>query len=438
VSAHILVGRTVTSEPGIGRTLPWRGRWIGDDGRVPAALPLTLDDVWAAAGRLDGVITRTPCSPSSTLSAITGVDVSVKFENLQFTASFKERGARNRLELLDADERRAGVIAASAGNHAQGLARHAALLGVPATIVMPAQTPLTKVSRTKVLGARVELVGERFEDAAAHARHLAETTGATIVHPFDDPVVMAGQGTVALEMLADRPEIDTLIVPIGGGGLASGMAVAARGVRPDVRVVGVQVAGYAWASRHQADRETVASAPTVAEGIAVKVPGVVSAPIIDALLDDVVVVSEEAVERAVGLYLEIEKVVAEGAGAASLAAVLEHPGLFAGRRCGLVLSGGNVDLRLLATMALRSLATTHRLAVLRILVDDRPGALAGVVQSIAASGGNIVEVRHVRHRAGLPSRRAELEVEVETASEDELRALVDALHAAGLEVQVQV
>jgi threonine dehydratase len=405
---------------------------------VPAELPFTLDDVRAAADRLDGAISRTPCTPSSTLSAITGVDVSVKFENLQFTASFKERGARNRLELLDAAERRAGVVAASAGNHAQGVARHAALLGIPATIVMPAQTPNTKVSRTKVLGAHVELVGERFEDAAAHARRLADTTGATIVHPFDDPVVMAGQGTVALEMLADRPEIDTLVVPIGGGGLASGMAVAAKGLRPDIRVVGVQVAGYAWAARRSADRATVASAPTVAEGIAVKVPGLVSAPIIEELVDDVVVVSEEAVERAVGLYLEIEKVVAEGAGAASLAAVLEHPGLFAGQRCGLVLSGGNVDLRLLATMALRSLATTERLAVLRILVDDRPGALAGVVRSIADSGGNIVEVRHVRHRAGLPSRRAELEVEVETAGADERRTLVDALQRAGLEVQVLV
>lgn len=405
---------------------------------MSAELPFTLDDVRAAAARLEGAVSWTPCTPSSTLTAITGIDVAVKFENLQFTASFKERGARNRLELLDPASRGAGVVAASAGNHAQGVARHAALLGIPATIVMPAQTPNTKVSRTRVLGARVELVGERFEDAAAHALHLAESTGATIVHPFDDPVVMAGQGTIALEMLADRPEIDTLVVPIGGGGLASGMAVAAKGLRPDIRVVGVQVAGYAWASRRAVERDAVPSSPTVAEGIAVKVPGAVSSFVIEALVDDVVVVSEEAVERAVGLYLEIEKVVAEGAGAASLAAVLEHPELFAGRRCGVVLSGGNVDLRLLATMALRSLATTQRLAVLRILVDDRPGALAGVVRSIADSGGNIVEVRHVRHRAGLPSRRAELEVEVETAGADELQTLVTGLRSAGLEVQILV
>ena len=406
---------------------------MDEDGTVTVDLPLGLDDVLSAVERLRGAVEHTPCARSSTLSAITGVDVVVKFENLQFTASFKERGARNRLMQLTDEQRAAGVVAASAGNHAQGLARHAALLGVPATIVMPATTPLTKVSRTRVLGARVDLVGERFEEAAAHAVHLAETTGATIVHPFDDPQVMAGQGTVAVEMLADQPAIDTLVVPIGGGGLISGMAVAACGLRPDVRVIGVQGEGYDWAARRPRERPAT-TAPTVAEGIAVKQPGRFTSTVIEALVDDVVVVTDAAVERAVGLYLEIEKVVAEGAGAASLAAVLEHPDVFRGRTCGLVLSGGNVDLRLLATMALRSLATTQRLAVLRITVDDRPGALAHVVQSIAASGGNIVEVRHVRHRAGLPSRRAELEVEVETAGAEETQSVVAALRAAGLDV----
>jgi len=400
---------------------------------MSGSLPVVLDDVLAAAEVLRGNVLRTPLAPSRTLSAITGVELSMKFENLQFTASFKERGARNRLHHLSAAQRRRGVVAASAGNHAQGVAYHAHLLGIPATIVMPTATPANKVHRTRVHGATVVLHGATFEEAAAHALELSAASGATLIHPFADPLVIAGQGTVGLEMLEDDPELDLLIVPIGGGGLIAGIATAAKAMRPGITVIGVQSELYPWAARTPRDAPSLAP-PTVAEGIAVSHPHPMTAPFVDALVDDVVVVTEDRIEEAVCLLLDVEKVVAEGAGAAPLAAVMTAPELFAGRRCGLVLGGGNVDLRLLATMAMRSMTRSGRLVRLRMVVDDLPGTLAAVVAAIAARGGNIVDLSHLRHQPWLSSRRAELDVEIEFSDVEQAQALVADLRARGYQI----
>ncbi|HEY1738470.1 MAG TPA: threonine ammonia-lyase [Acidimicrobiia bacterium] len=388
---------------------------------VSDTLPVTITDVEAAAAALARVVVRTPCAESQTLSAITGTRVWCKLEGFQYTASFKERGARWFLDQLDADTRARGVVAASAGNHAQGVAHHAALLGIPATIVMPHGTPFTKVSRTEVLGARVVVEGDGFHDARAHADALAADSGATFVPAFDDPHIIAGQGTVALEILEQAPELDTLVVPVGGGGLVSGCAVAVRARRPDVRVIGVQVDKYAGLAHALGHAAAPTGGMTIAEGIAVIEPGALTTEITRELVDEIVVVTEDDVERAVGLYLDIEKVVVEGAGAASLAALLARPDLFAKRNCVLVASGANIDPRVLSSVLLRSLARNGRLVRLRMDVPDRPGALAIVASLIGAAGGNIVDVDHHRDRLGVPLREAVLEVSVETR---------DAEHAA--------
>jgi threonine dehydratase len=396
---------------------------------------VTLADVRAAAAVIDGAVMRTPLAPSRTLSSITGADVSIKFENLQFTASFKERGARNRLHHLAPDERARGVVAASAGNHAQGVAYHAHLLDVPATIVMPTPTPANKVHRTRVHGATVVLHGSSFEEAAEHAAELSARDGLVLVHPFADPLVIAGQGTVGLEMIEDDPALEVLVVPIGGGGLISGVGIALKALRPDVRVVGVQSELYPWAARgRRPPTDDVRAAPTVAEGIAVVAAHPFTRSLVEQVVDDVVVVSEDSIEEAVCLLLDVEKVVAEGAGAAPLAALLAVPELFAGRRCGLVLSGGNVDLRLLATMAMRSMTRSGRLVRLRLVVDDLPGTLATIVAAIADRGGNIVDLSHLRHQPWLSSRRAELDVEIEFSDGDHAQALVSDLRAAGYQL----
>jgi threonine dehydratase len=400
---------------------------------MSASLPVSLRDVEAAAEVLRGAVLRTPLAPSRTLSEITGAELSIKFENLQFTASFKERGARNRLHHLSSIERERGVVAASAGNHAQGVAYHAHLLGIPATIVMPTATPVNKVQRTRVHDANVVLHGDTFEAAAAHALELAERDGLTLVHPFADPLVIAGQGTVGLEMLEDDPALEVLVVPIGGGGLIAGVATAAKALRPDIVVIGVQSELYPWAATSPQHVPSPAP-PTVAEGIAVQHPHPVTAAFVDALVDEVVVVTEDCIEEAVCLLLDVEKVVAEGAGAAPLAAVMTAPQLFGGRRCGLVLGGGNVDLRLLATMAMRSMTRSGRLVRLRMVVDDLPGTLAAVVSAIAARCGNIVDLSHLRHQPWLSSRRAELDVEIEFSDQEQAAALVGDLRARGYEI----
>jgi threonine dehydratase len=390
-------------------------------------LPVTAADVDAAAARIRSAIVETPCSVSRTLSQITGAEVVLKFENLQYTASFKERGARNFLLGLDEDARAKGVVAASAGNHAQGVAHHARLLGIDATIVMPRVTPFTKVTRTETLGAHVVLHGESLTEATTEAAAIAVRTGATPVPAFDDPAVIAGQGTVALEMLAARPDLEVLVVPVGGGGLISGMAVASKAARPDVEIIGVQSERYASMARALGHTVEPPGGTTIAEGIAVTEPGRITTEIVAELVDAMLVVREESIEEAVSLYLEIEKTVVEGAGAASLAAVLEHRERFAGRRVGLVVSGGNIDLRVLSSVILRALARSGRLVRLRLEIMDRPGMLASVATIIGNAGGNIIDVSHHRDLPGVPLKDAVLEVSLETRDRAHADAIVASL-----------
>jgi threonine dehydratase len=387
-------------------------------------LPVTAADVDAAATRIRDAIVETPCSVSRTLSEITGAEIALKFENLQYTASFKERGARNFLLGLDEDQRAKGVVAASAGNHAQGVAHHARLLGIAATIVMPGVTPFTKITRTETLGANVVLDGATLSEATEVAAEIAARTGATLVPAFDDAAVIAGQGTVALEMLAARPDLEVLIVPVGGGGLISGMAVASKAARPDVEIVGVQSERYASMARMLGHIVEPPGGTTIAEGIAVTDLGRITTEIIATLVDSLLVVREESIEEAVSLYLEIEKTMVEGAGAASLAAVLENRERFAGRRVGLVVSGGNIDLRVLSSVILRALARSGRLVRLRLEIMDRPGVLASVATIIGNAGGNIIDVSHHRDLPGVPLKDAVLEVSLETRDRAHAEAIV--------------
>lgn len=398
------------------------------------ALAIAPADVMAAAAALKGQIVRTPTLESKTLGALTGARVFCKFENLQFTAAYKERGALNRLLALSPEERKRGVIAMSAGNHAQGLAYHARRLGIPATIVMPRFTPLIKVQQTEGHDAEVVLHGEKLEEATAHAHLLAERRGLVFVHPFDDPLVMAGQGTVALEMFEDVPEIDTLVVPIGGGGLISGCAVAASAVAPKCDIVGVQAELYPSMKATLMGEPVVADGDTLAEGIAVKTPGTHTVPVVRKLVSDVLLVGERDLERAVSMLLAIEKTVVEGAGAAGLAALLAHPRRFRGRTVGLVLCGGNIDTRLLANVLLRDLARSGRLARLRIRLKDRPGQLYGVARVFDQQQVNILEVSHHRIFTNLPAKGLMTEIECETRGGDHLDRLIEALRGAGYEV----
>ncbi len=398
--------------------------------------PPTVDDVRAAADVLSGEIVRTPFLRSATLSDVVGADVRVKFENLQFTGSFKDRGSRCRLVALDDDARRRGVVAQSAGNHAQGVAHHAARLGIPATIVMPTTAPFVKVHRTRELGARVVQEGVDVAACAAVTERLVEAEGLTLVHPFDDPAVIAGQGTVALEMLADADDLDVLVVPVGGGGLICGMAVVARALAPGVEMVGVQVRNWDGVSARNGGIVPLGG-PTLADGIAVKQPGHLTGPMMDRLVDDVLVVGEPSVEEAVVLYLEIEKTVAEGAGAAALAALVEHPGRFAGRRVGVVLTGGNIDSRVLSSVIFRGLVRQGRIAHLRVEADDLPGSLAAVTGLISETGADVVEVSHQRWLTELPVRRVDIDVLVETRGAEHTRRLLDVLQERGLTVTLR-
>jgi threonine dehydratase len=374
---------------------------------------LTIDDVRAAAARIEGHVLRTPTLPSAVLSRMTGAEIWLKLDNLQAVGSFKERGAANRLALLTPDERARGVVAMSAGNHAQGVARHASRQEVAATIVMPRHTPLAKVSGTAAWGAQVVLFGDTVEEAAAHARALAARDGLVFIHPYDDPAVMAGQGTLALEMLADAPALDAILIPIGGGGLISGCAVAAHAVSPRTEIVGVQVAPYsALAQRMGAGREILGGA-TTAEGIAVADVGVLTARVISALVHTVLVAPELAVEDAIAMLAEAAKVVAEGAGAAGLAGLLAHRDRFAGKRVGLVICGGNIDNRILANVLLRGLLRDGRLLRLHMDIPDRPGVLADIAARIGGCRGNILEVNHQRLFASPTVQSAQLEVLVE-------------------------
>jgi threonine dehydratase len=404
----------------------------------PVDRPVTLADVRAAAERIQGAVRRTPTSRSETLSAITGAHVCLKFENLQFTGAFKERGARNFLELLTPPERARGVVAASAGNHAQGLAYHAHLLGITATIVMPADTPFSKVSNTAHHGAQVVLEGSDYAGALAGAQRIAHENVATLVPAFDDPRIIAGQGTVALELLAqtDTDALDAVVVPIGGGGLISGIAVAAKALRPDVRVVGVQAEGYAGMMHALGRAPTPTGGPTIAEGIAVAQPGELTRSIVSELVDDILVVPEQRIEEAIALGAEIEKTILEGAGAAALAALLEYPEAFRGQNVGVVLSGGNIDARVLASVLLRALARSGRLVRLRIEVPDRPGVLASVAQIVGGLRANIVDVEHRRDLPGVALKSARLDLSLETRDRSHADEIVNALEAEGFVVEV--
>ena len=396
---------------------------------------LGIDDIRAAAVRLRGEVIETPCLLSRTLSALTGCEVFLKFENLQFTASFKERGALNKLAQLTAAERAKGVLAVSAGNHAQGVAYHAQRMGLPATIVMPRFAPAVKVERTRGFGATVVLEGDTFDDARAHGLALAQERGLTLVHPYDDLAVIAGQGTIGLEMLAQQPDIDTLVVAIGGGGLISGVATAARALRPDIRIIGVQTERFpaAWNAVHGEQRESAQA--TIADGIAVKSPGALTLPLIKALVDDVVLVSEDDIEQAILMLLEIEKTVVEGAGGVGLAALMKHGERFKGRKVGLILCGGNIEPLMLAEIIERGMVKSGRLARLRFDVRDVPGALANVATLLGKLGANIDEVQHQRAFTSLSVERAQIEVVVQTRGVVHIEQILAAMRAEGYEAQ---
>jgi threonine dehydratase len=399
------------------------------------SLAITADDVRSAAMRIAGKVIRTPTLESRTLGQLTGARVFLKFENLQFTAAYKERGALNRLLALSEEERKRGVIAMSAGNHAQGLAYHARRLGIPATIVMPRFTPVVKVQQTESHDAEVVLFGEKLEEASDHAHQIAKKRGLVFIHPFDDPLVMAGQGTAALEMLEDAPDIDTLIVPIGGGGLISGCSVIGKDINPELEVVGVQAELYPSMKAAVAGEPIVADGDTLAEGIAVKFPGTKTIPVVKSLVSDILLVAERDLERAVSMLLAIEKTVVEGAGAAGLAALLSHGRRFRGRTVGLILAGGNIDTRLLANVLLRDLVRSGRLARLRIRLKDRPGQLYGVARVFDQQQVNILEVSHQRIFTNLPAKGLVTEIECETRGEDHLDRLMEALRGAGYDVK---
>ncbi len=395
---------------------------------------LQLADVQAAAERIAGAVVRTPTMHSKTLSRITGAEIWLKFENLQFTAAYKERGALNALLLMAPEQRERGVIAASAGNHAQGLSYHGSRMGVPVTIVMPRTTPTVKVMQTEAVGGKVVLEGESYDEAYAYARSMEKQLGLTFVHPFDEPNVAAGQGTVALEMLQDAPEIETLVVPIGGGGLISGIGTVAKAHSPEIEVIGVQAELFPSAYAKFKGEDLDSGGDTLAEGIAVKQPGTFTSSIVQRVVDDIVLVSESDLEEALSLLLQIEKTVVEGAGAAGLAAVLAHRERFAGKKVGLVLTGGNIDTRLLANVLLRDLARSGRLARLRISLQDRPGALLKVMQEFDAHSVNILEIYHQRIFTNLPAKGLVTDIECEARDRDQLDKLVTALRKRGYSV----
>ena len=388
---------------------------------------ISLADVRAAAARIEGHVLRTPMIPCDAISRATGAQVFLKLDNLQATGAFKERGAANRLALLSASERKAGVIAMSAGNHAQAVARHASLLGIAATIVMPQHTPATKVTRTASWGARVVLHGETLAESAEHAHALAARDGLVFIHPYDDLGVMAGQGTMALEMLADVPDLDMLVIPVGGGGLLAGCAVAATALKPGIEVIGVEVAAYAALAQRLAGQPVSVGGATIAEGIAVRDIGETPLRHIRAHVADVVVVPERAVEEAIALLAEGAKVVAEGAGAAGVAALLALPDRFAGKKVGVTICGGNIDARILANVMLRNLLRDGRLVRLVLEIPDRPGVLADIAGRIGTAGGNIIDVSHHRLFASPSVQAAQLEVMFEARDPAHGAAIVRSL-----------
>jgi len=400
-------------------------------------MAISLNDIEQAAQRIGSAIVDTRFEKSRTLSEITVAELFLKFENLQFTSSFKDRGALNKLLQLSEQEKAAGVIAMSAGNHAKAVAYHAQRLGIPATIVMPVATPNIKVEDTQNFQARVILHGNTLEESAQYAHETAEAENLVFVHPFDDEYIMAGQGTVGLEMLNAEPALDCIVAPIGGGGLISGVATAAKSIKPDIKVIGVQVAGYPGTYDAIYGDSGYLGGSTIAEGIAVKHPGKLTLEVIDRLVDDVVVVSEEAIEEAISLLVNIEKTVTEGAGASGLAAVLEHPKIFSGQKVGLILSGANIDTRILASVLMRRLVKKGRIVRYKIRIDDAPGTLAKVSATIGELGGNILEVFHQRMFSSLPIKEADLYVTVETKDVSQSQVILEKLKSLHYQAEMR-
>lgn len=397
--------------------------------------PPTIDDIRAAATRIEGAVIRTPMLVSQTLSKIIGAEVWLKFENLQFTAAYKERGALNKLLQLTEEERARGVIAASAGNHAQAVAYHAKRLGIPAVIVMPEGTPTIKITQTEGHGARVVLYGKIVDDAFTKARELEAEKGYVFVHAFDDPQIIAGAGTVGLEMLEDAPDLDTIIVPIGGGGLMSGVSIAARALKPDIELIGVEAELYPSMKCAIQNCQMPLGGDTLAEGIAVKQPGELTSRILKDYANDVVLVPERDLERAVAMLAGIEKTVVEGAGAAGLAAMLAEPGRYKGKKIATLLCGGNIDTHLLANVLVRDLVRQGRIARLRVAAQDRPGALAAITAKVYEAGANIIEVNHSRIFTRLPAKDTVIEVECEARDPAAIDDVVKRLEDAGFEVE---
>jgi threonine dehydratase len=397
--------------------------------------PPTIEDIRAAAERIQGSVIRTPMLVSRTLSEILGAEVWLKFENLQFTAAYKERGALNKLLQLSPEERARGVIAASAGNHAQAVAYHAKRLGIPATIVMPETTPTVKVTQTAGHGATVVLYGKIVDDAFAKARELALENGYVFIHAFDDPQIIAGAGTVGLEMLEDSPDLDTIIVPIGGGGLMSGVSIAARSVKPDIELIGVEAELYPSMKCAIQNCQMPLGGDTLAEGIAVKQPGELTSRILGEYANDVVLVSERDLERAVSMLVGIEKTVVEGAGAAGLAAMLSEPERYKGKKVATLLCGGNIDTHLLANVLVRDLVRQGRIARLHVAAHDQPGALAAITAKVYEAGVNVIEVNHSRIFTQLPAKDTMIEVECEARDPESIDDVVKRLEAAGFRVE---
>jgi threonine dehydratase len=414
-------------------------------GKQPLAPSFTADnsrmvqlaDIRQAAQRLQGQVLDTPCVESRTISQLTGAQVFLKFENLQFTASFKERGACNKLAQLSDTERGRGVVAMSAGNHAQGVAYHAQRLGLRAVIVMPRFTPGVKVERTRSFGAEIVLHGDTLDEAHAHAMELAARQHLTFVHPYDDETIVAGQGTVGIEMLETVPELDTLVVAVGGGGLIAGIAVAAKGLKPGIQVIGVQALRFPNMFNAVKHADLPQGGSTIAEGIAVGTPGRITHAIVEREVDDILLVDEGDIEQAIVMLLEIEKTLVEGAGAAGLAALLKYPERFRGRKVGLVLGGGNIDPLLLAAIIERGMVRAGRLARIRVGARDVPGSLAKITGIVSEAGANIDEVHHQRAFTMLAAQNVEIELVIQTRGREHIQAVLDALHARGFEAEEQ-
>ncbi|MFQ5625360.1 MAG: threonine ammonia-lyase [Methyloligellaceae bacterium] len=395
---------------------------------------VSFKDIRSAADTLRGQVVRTPLISAPKLSALTGADIFVKYENLQFTNSFKDRGAFLKLSSLKPGERKRGVIAMSAGNHAQAVAYHASRLDIPAVIVMPENTPFVKVGNTEALGAEVVLCGETLQESRATADQIARERTLTLIHPYDDPLVIAGQGTVGLEVMTDEPDIETLVIPIGGGGLIAGSAIAAKALKPDIEVIGVEAASYPCMYHGIRSEDAVCGGQTPAEGIAVKAAGELTLPIVKDLVSDIILVDEAMIERAVCSFLTIQKSMAEGAGAAPLAALLKEPDRFRDKKVALVLSGGNVDPRILASIIVRGLEHEEKIISLRFMISDQPGVLGSIATLLGEAGANILEVSHPRMVLDVPAKGATLDIVIETKDAVHAKQVIETLKSADLNV----